>query len=60
MRGLATYHIWGLICYVDVFNKEHAYKFSLWARNQNVTDLSWGRFGNDTEEGGCDAAQAAN
>ena len=60
IRGFATYHIWGLICYVDVFGDEHAYKFSLYARTANVTHLSWGRFGNDTEEKSCEAAQAAN
>ena len=29
MGGTSTYHIWGLICYVDIFNKEHSYPFSL-------------------------------
>jgi uridine phosphorylase len=60
IRGLATYHIWGIVCYVDIFNEEHAYKFSLYAKHQNVTHLSWGRFGNDAEEKECEAAQASN
>jgi len=60
IRGLIFYHIWGLICYVDVFGDEHAYKFSLYARNQTVTHLSWGRSGNDMEEKTCKAAQASN
>lgn len=50
MRGLSTYHIWGLICYADIFDEDHSYKFSLYALNQNTENLTWGAFGNDIEE----------
>jgi hypothetical protein len=50
IKGQATFHVWGLICYSDIFEKEHSCKFSLWARNPSVTRLSFGMFGNDIEE----------
>jgi len=50
MRGLSTYHIWGLICYADIFDEDHSYKFSLYAQHPNTNSLSYGAFGNDTED----------
>lgn len=49
MRGLSTYHMWGLICYVDIFKKEHSYPFSLYIRSLNATGFSYGAYGNDIE-----------
>lgn len=50
IRGLSTYHIWGLICYADIFDEDHSYKFSLYAQHPNTRHLSWGCFGNDAED----------
>jgi len=49
IKGLSTYHMWGLICYVDIFNKEHAYPFSLYVRNPTLKKFSYGAYGNDIE-----------
>lgn len=50
IKGESTFYLWGLICYSDIFGKEHSSKFSLYARNPKVTSLSYGWFGNDVED----------
>lgn len=50
LKGLSTYHIWGLICYADIFDADHAFKFSLYAQHANTKRLSFGAFGNDAED----------
>jgi hypothetical protein len=49
MQGLSTYHMWGLICYIDIFNREHSYPFSLYIRNPTLTRFVYGSYGNDIE-----------
>jgi len=50
ISGKSIFYIWGLICYSDIFGKEHSSKFSLYARNEKVISLSYGMFGNDFED----------
>lgn len=50
VTGEAIFYIWGRIAYFDIFGKEHGSDFSLFARNPRVTSLSWGMFGNVTED----------
>jgi hypothetical protein len=50
IEGKSIFYVWGMICYSDIFGKEHSSKFSLYARNEKVTSLSYGMFGNDAED----------
>jgi hypothetical protein len=50
ITGISTYYVWGIIRYSDIFGDEHSSKFSLYARNTKVTELTYGMFGNDFED----------
>jgi hypothetical protein len=50
IKGDIEFYVWGLICYCDIFGKQHSSKFSLYARNPRVKTLSFGLFGNDFED----------
>jgi len=50
IKGEIEFYVWGLICYSDIFGEEHSSKFSLFAKNPNTTNLSFGMFGNELED----------
>lgn len=56
-EGKSIFYLWGLIAYSDIFGVEHSSKFSLFARNEKVTSLSYGMFGNDFEDEETDQAR---
>jgi hypothetical protein len=54
IKGEAVFYMWGLNVYEDIFGQEHFSRFSLYARNPRVTNLSFGWYGNDVEYDGSD------
>jgi len=51
MEGKSIFFLWGVAVYSDIYGVEHSTTFSLYARNEKVTNLSFGSFGNDFEDG---------
>ena len=49
IKGEAVFYMWGINVYEDIFGQEHFSKFSLYARNSRITNLSFGWYGNDVE-----------